>query len=629
VAKVADLGAVVAHTVVTLLASLDVRPSTRVAAEEAADACRALYASTDPIDDRLRPCLLWWSAAVESALAFTSPTETARASHRSRAVRDMRRAGNPQRVLATMDGTEISDTSAAVFVYAPMLAVMWYPLSRLTSPRTALSYCHTVVLTGISFQSPQLRAAARAVYERLKAEHPDCPTADLDDELAAHETFADGRLAQQAHVALATDDAAGFRAAMDAAVHSLRRTLRPELLDPTASRVLLQLAELAARDRRPWASLSAAQLLETSSLTASEHLTVDLTVNKVNRGAAFEALLHRSLLAGELQRRRVAPLDVLDPSTVDLGGRLCLWIHEVNSSFDTVVVAWRIGEGPAAASEVTLTAVARLALQDLTDGRPARLTATVCDELGEKLLGGPARHGQSLPGSVVVIASAALRSLPVEALTAGGLPVLAEQTNISVAPALASWARLPPPPQLGRPYPLLGVFDETLPGAHAEMEHLRALGRSGIVDGQAVLSPAKLGAQLHDHPYMVLSLALHGTVSPTGLILHFPHGAATGLDVLGWRLPPIVALAACRSGAAGTIRWPIDLAAACLHRGASSVIVSRWPVADDTTAAVMATVYEALADGATPGAALRSGARRALGQPLWSWANLTVFGRAD
>jgi hypothetical protein len=99
VAKVADLGAVVAHTVVTLLASLDVRPSTRVAAEEAADACRALYASTDPIDDRLRPCLLWWSAAVESALAFTSPTEAARASHRSRAVRDMRRAGNPQRVL--------------------------------------------------------------------------------------------------------------------------------------------------------------------------------------------------------------------------------------------------------------------------------------------------------------------------------------------------------------------------------------------------------------------------------------------------------------------------------------------------------------------------------------------------
>ncbi|SCL26912.1 CHAT domain-containing protein [Micromonospora rhizosphaerae] len=387
-------------------------------------------------------------------------------------------------------------------------------------------------------------------------------------------------------------------------------------------------ASLAARDGRPWAARAAARLLEASALAVGEHLAVDLAVYEINRGAPFEALLHRSLLAGTLGRRATPP-QLADPSTVDVGDRLCLWIHELDTSLETIVVAWRSADDQVAACVSELTAAAGRALRDLADSRPARMTPAVCDKLGEKLLGALPLTRQGAAGSVIVIPSPALRPLPVEALTIAGRPVLDPHAPVTVAPALTTWARLPPPPRLSRPYRLVGVFDETLPGAAAEMRYLRALGRAGVIDGQAVLSPGKLGAQLREHHYQVLTLAVHGTVSPSGLTLHLPRGTATGLDVLGWRLPPVVVLAACRSGAAGTIRWPIDLTTACLRRGASSVIVSRWPVADDTTATQMASLYETLADGASPGAALRSAAGHTPDRPLWSWANLAVYGRAD
>ncbi len=528
-----------------------------------------------------------------------------------------------------MSGGKVADASAAVFVYAPLVALLWYPLSRLAAPRTAISYCHTAVLAGIAFESRALRAGARAVYERLKAEHPECASTELESELAEYETWADVQLVDEARAALAADDPARFNKVTEKSVQRLGHAIRPELLDPAAGHTLHEVARTAADDGRPWAVREAVRLLETSAVAACEHLTIEMAVNIVNRGAAFEALLHRSLLAGELQRRRVARHEIPDPTSISLGGRSCLWLHELDGTFGTVVVGWRTSEGDTAATSAVLTTAAQHALRDLAAGRPARMTAGVCDELGEKLLGQLAQRSGGIPDSLVVIPSMALRPLPVEALTICGKPVLGPETTVAVAPALTTWARLPQPPRLSRGYGLLGVFDEDLPGAAAEMQHLRRLGRSGVVDGQAVQSPGKLGAQLREHSYDVLTLAVHGTVSPAGLTLHLPRGTATGVDVLGWHLPPIVVLAACRSGAAGTIRWPIDLATACLERGASTVIVSRWPVKDSTTATQMEALYTQLADGGTPGAALRSATCGSASEPLWSRANLTVFGRAD
>jgi CHAT domain len=629
-AKIADLGAAVAHIVLTLLAGDDSRPSTRSAASEAADACRVLHASADPVDDRLRPCLLWWSAALESALAFGSRVGATRAHHRGRAARDMREAGEFRRTLDIMNGGDGSDPSAAVFVYAPMLALMWFPLSQISSAGPAISHCRTAIAAGRAYWPPDLLKAAQAVLDQLISEHLGPTVGDSDGAARADESFADTRLGNDARGALEGNDRERFAAVMDKAVERARNAMRPELLGAGASNTLAGLAALAAYFGQPWAADDCARLLEASSLAAHEHLAVGLPVNRLNRGATLDALIHRSLLAGELGRRSLPARDVTDPGALaTIGDRCCVWLHEADKSFGTVVVARRRGTEPVAASTATLTEPSRLALRDLADGRPARMTSAVCDELGEKLLGEMVTGGWEDVRSVIVIPSQALRSLPVEALTIGGRPAVGAEATVTIAPALATWAALPPPPRLSPPFGLLGVFDEALPGARTEMESLRAMGRSGIIDGRAVLSPSKLGEQLTEHSPMVLSIAVHGTVTPAGLTLHFPGGTATGLDFLGWRLPPVVVLAACRSSSPGTIRWPIDLVSACLRSGASAVIVSRWPVADDVTARIMAGFYLLLSKGATPGAALRAAARSESANHLSSWASLAVFGRAD
>jgi CHAT domain-containing protein len=72
----------------------------------------------------------------------------------------------------------------------------------------------------------------------------------------------------------------------------------------------------------------------------------------------------------------------------------------------------------------------------------------------------------------------------------------------------------------------------------------------------------------------------------------------------------------------------VGLARGFLHAGASSIVVSLWPVHDSTTADLMGGFYRALGAGQSPPAALRAAMLdiRATRPHPYHWAPFVVMG---
>jgi CHAT domain-containing protein len=111
-----------------------------------------------------------------------------------------------------------------------------------------------------------------------------------------------------------------------------------------------------------------------------------------------------------------------------------------------------------------------------------------------------------------------------------------------------------------------------------------------------------------------LHIACHGLFdeeSPLDSYLETGAGERlTAREVLQtWRLQAsLVALSACQTGVSRVLRSdePMGLVRAFLVAGAANVLVSQWPVADLPAFLLMRAVYEGMAGGERPAAALQA-----------------------
>lgn len=174
-----------------------------------------------------------------------------------------------------------------------------------------------------------------------------------------------------------------------------------------------------------------------------------------------------------------------------------------------------------------------------------------------------------------------------------------------------------------------------LPLAVAEAQQVAqlmgpALGSTAFTEAEATLANLKNSASQCD----VLHLATHGDFradNPLFSGLSFEDGTLTTLDVFGLRLrASLVTLSACQTGRTVLSGGDelLGLMRALLSAGASSLLLSLWRVADDSTLGWMQAFYSALKAGQTKSAAVQT----ANGQSLkahahpYFWAPFVLVG---
>lgn len=177
----------------------------------------------------------------------------------------------------------------------------------------------------------------------------------------------------------------------------------------------------------------------------------------------------------------------------------------------------------------------------------------------------------------------------------------------------------------------LALTDEAIPAARQEVERAaQRFDRSRLfLDERADRAGLEEAAGAD-----VLHLATHGLFRPDNPFFSALKLADGWIDVREiYRLPlaaRLVVLSACESGV-GRVRGGdevIGLARGFLGAGAHSLLVSLWNVHDESAAALMDGFYDALQQGGTPAAALRSAQERALlaGHHPYFWAPFLVIG---
>jgi CHAT domain-containing protein len=147
-----------------------------------------------------------------------------------------------------------------------------------------------------------------------------------------------------------------------------------------------------------------------------------------------------------------------------------------------------------------------------------------------------------------------------------------------------------------------------LPYAVQEAQSIAALlGGRAVVEQEATLARLLEGSQ----DCRILHVAAHGDFRPDNPLfsgLALADGWLTTLDIFNLRLQAsLVTLSACRTGQSvvGGGDELLGLMRAFLYAGAASLVLSQWAVEDRSTAQIMETFYEKLAQGSTKGAALR------------------------
>ena len=238
---------------------------------------------------------------------------------------------------------------------------------------------------------------------------------------------------------------------------------------------------------------------------------------------------------------------------------------------------------------------------------------------------------------LVVIPDGALHALPFDVLqvtpAAAGTPwsqrdLLIDRIAVSRAPSLrvaclleergahrglARWSGVAAP----------GGDDRPLPAVQHEVEAIETLLGPAIADPARILiGPAATPTAVRRVSAVsadVLHLACHATAhddDPELSAVQLSPPAAGPEEEGMWRAHEIaqhrtghrvVILSACETGVGPvSAEGVLALSRAFLNAGATSVIASLWPVADDTTAQLMPVLHQQLLGGASPGAALRA-----------------------
>ena len=290
------------------------------------------------------------------------------------------------------------------------------------------------------------------------------------------------------------------------------------------------------------------------------------------------------------------------------------------------------------------------------EGAVARVPLdVVADRLGAALFGPLAAQTDKQPGRIrrlVVVADDELIGLPFDALaTNRGKTPAVMRYEISYAASFGGWIELRDRlPRHGWPRDLLalGAVDETdepmhsgasaaairsswapLPYARSEIEQI-ARGFSSarvrtLFDGAAskeTLAAASASGELAGYRYV--HFATHAVVEPAfaeraALVLapqagKDSHLTATELAGLSMNAE-LVVLSACDTGVGRYEQGQglLGFAFAALAAGNGGAVLSLWPVADDTTAHLMARGYARLRQGQSPAVALTATKREFVG----------------
>ena len=221
---------------------------------------------------------------------------------------------------------------------------------------------------------------------------------------------------------------------------------------------------------------------------------------------------------------------------------------------------------------------------------------------------------------LVICPDAGLTAVPWSALPR------ARGRTVRIAPSAAVWCEARHVPQgLGS---VVVVAGPGLAGAEAEAREVSALypGSVRITGAEAtvgrVLELASSSALLH--------VAAHGqlrTDNPLFSSLQLADGPMTAYDLERvTRVPTSVVLSACSSGAghAQTADETLGLAWTLLGLGAASVVAPLLPVPDESTRALMVSLHQLIAAGATAAAALAE-TQRSVERESALWAAATAF----
>ncbi|WP_332877349.1 CHAT domain-containing protein [Massilia sp. S19_KUP03_FR1] len=179
-----------------------------------------------------------------------------------------------------------------------------------------------------------------------------------------------------------------------------------------------------------------------------------------------------------------------------------------------------------------------------------------------------------------------------------------------------------------------------LPGAEREVQRIVALFTGATVFTQAAATPSQFRASVQSAG--ILHVAAHAEVDLVdplqSRILLAPEGDDPGLlaarDIHGLAMDQValVTLSACESGLGRIARGDevLGFTRAFLSAGVASLLVSLWPVEDDSTALLMTTLYGELARGAPSAQAMQSAQLAVLAQAGYAepyfWAAFNLVG---
>lgn len=598
-----DLAALVADSVLRLINGADHHEDAVKTAIELAAALRD--GETRGLADR-GPQYWYWLAATEAALAFSVEADQARACHKMVAFRALRMARMSAAEVALLPVISWADADVEEFwkvgLATQALAVTWLRAPRM-APADVLDQLQRIASIAAVHSGARLAVATQHIARDLKLELP------LTRKPRASSRAVRGTHPAQIARRMITDG-------------------RPDLCEPTVKRsVIAELARLGGAS-----GPVAARLAELNEAIAVADVWPFMFGGPpsgwgpVRDDPLFDSLFYRAAAIGA--GRRTGSLPWLNAQDL-AAGTSTLWLRELNANFSAIVGVSYAPDAGWRSALVRLRGTARNALVRLAAGHIRALEPDDFLGLGELLLGS-LFDCAALPRLLTAVLSPGLRCLPLEVLRIDG-QVLADSTLVSVVPSLLAVAsRTTPSLDFGNRLRVLGLFDQSLSGAVAEIEVLRDLVRRGAAGGVAFNGPTRLRHALETGTWDVLTIAAHGGIRAGVPVLEPPARPLSIPEMLEWTLPPVVNLAACRSAEPTSTAVPLDWVTVALRRGARSVIAARWAVPDRSTSRITARFYTNLAERRYQHAAtafwdaVRT--ERDRRPDPWFWAGLGLFG---
>jgi CHAT domain-containing protein len=241
---------------------------------------------------------------------------------------------------------------------------------------------------------------------------------------------------------------------------------------------------------------------------------------------------------------------------------------------------------------------------------------------------------------LLIVPHGPLHSLPFHALPVDGDSDLVDRSEIAYLPS-ASALRYMRKAEAGASNAganggdsmlVVGVEDQRIPKVREEVDRVRGLfpHHRVLKDDEATIEAFSIAAREADY----LHVAAHGIFrqdDPQFSALRLADGWLSLYDIYGLRLrAKLVSLSACQSGRSwiGGGDEMVGLVRGFLYAGASSLLVSQWPVNDSTAADLMAGFYRGLRSGEPAAAALRNAMQkvRAEHPHPYHWAPFALIG---